>query len=74
VNLHILGHALLGWGIWLTGVAVGYIAANRDLRRATRRFALACLRREQAEEDDVLERTLGGGVSLGPLIAKCKEG
>ena len=69
---YVIGHILLGWGFWLSGIAVGYIAAKRDWRRATRDWALALVRSARAAENEALSRTLSG-VDLGPWIEKCRE-
>lgn len=68
----LVAHVLIGWGFWLSGIAVGYIAAKRDWMRATRVWAIACLRRADEAESRALESTMGG-VDLGPWIAQCKE-
>ena len=60
MNHLLIGHILIGWGFWLSGIAIGYIAAKRDWR------ASALSRRD-------LETT-AGGIDLGPWIERCKEG
>ena len=60
MNHLLIGHILIGWGFWLSGIAIGYIAAKRDWRAAAARARLD------------LETTTSG-VDLGPWIERCKE-
>lgn len=71
-NHHLIGHILVTWGFWLSGIAIGYTAAKRDWRKATREFSLACTRREHEVKKEAMNRTLGG-VDLGPWIERCKD-
>jgi hypothetical protein len=82
VHHHLIGHVLLGWGFWLSGIAIGYIAAKRGWRRATYTFAVECARQvaearafavacSERVHEPALETTVD--VDLGPWIEQCRE-
>ena len=57
MSLHQIGHMLVCGGFWLSGIAIGFLAARRETPKRTPVDLAVTL----------------GGVDLGPWIEKSRE-